>query len=296
MLSKRSLDKDCFYNDVVGDALPFAQEIALVHNQAFFDLFAAASESITSQLGIAMQSSASFFNCAAREIPLTLLNRSVNLGIKVEVTEALIAQIAGWMHKHAHPQWAFTLSSAIRPKHIAGLLEKNGFYPRKGGMAHFWREAVPLATSPSSGIQIIAATTPEHRQVYKQLFNECLSTTPYMEEWFSALVGRDNWHCYIAYFEGVAAGLGSFMINNGVAWLGVGATQPSYRGKGIQQALLARRINDACLHGVHGLTVGCSYSEEDEQPYSASGRNILRAGFQLSYVSQDYMLTSDGSD
>lgn len=293
MPSKKSLDKAYFYNDVVGDALPFAQEIAIVHNQAFFDLFSAASERIKSQLGISMQSCASFFNCAAREIPLTLLNRSVNLGIKVEVTEALISQVADWMHKHAHPQWAFTLSSAIRPKNISELLEKNGFYPSKGGMAHFWREAAPTALLPSSGIQIIAATTPEHRQVYKQLFNECLSIIPGMEEWFSTLVGRDNWHCYIAYFEGVAAGLGSFMINNGVAWLGIGATHPSYRGRGIQQAMLARRINDACQHKVHGLTVGCSFSDGDEQPFSASGRNILRAGFKLSYVSQNYLPTAE---
>ncbi len=91
------------------------------------------------------------------------------------------------------------------------------------------------------------------------------------------LHGRPGWRFYVALWEGRPAGVGVSYAGKGAASLTFAATLPEWRGRGIQSALLRRRIEDAFAEGC-GLVVGqCAFR-------SQSHRNMERAGMRIGYV------------
>jgi GNAT superfamily N-acetyltransferase len=55
------------------------------------------------------------------------------------------------------------------------------------------------------------------------------------------------------------------------------AVQPKYRGQGIQQRLIAKRL-------LLGLEHGCDIAVVSTQPGTVSQRNMQRWGFQILYA------------
>jgi len=91
------------------------------------------------------------------------------------------------------------------------------------------------------------------------------------------LYGRPGWKFYLALWEGQPAAVGVAHIRKEAASLTFAATLPEYRNKGIQTALLHRRIEEAKEAGCE-LAVGqCAY-------LSASHRNMARVGMEIGYV------------
>lgn len=82
---------------------------------------------------------------------------------------------------------------------------------------------------------------------------------------------------YLARLDGVPAGGGSWRPAGRVAQMGGAATLVQHRRRGVQTALLARRLEDAAAAG-HGVAVVTT------QPGSRSQQNVQRAGFELLYV------------
>ncbi|HSI01097.1 MAG TPA: N-acetyltransferase, partial [Reyranella sp.] len=77
-------------------------------------------------------------------------------------------------------------------------------------------------------------------------------------------------------------------VDNGAAWLGIGAVQAAARRQGGQGALLARRIND-------GLEMGARwFATETGKPLPGephpSFSNIRRAGFAIVYERANWTL------
>ena len=61
---------------------------------------------------------------------------------------------------------------------------------------------------------------------------------------------------------------------------------PSHRGRGIQQALIARRIRDAAEAGCDWVTSTADEDTPDEPGYSI--RNLRAGGFALLHYTQGY--------
>jgi hypothetical protein len=94
-----------------------------------------------------------------------------------------------------------------------------------------------------------------------------------------ALVGRPWWRAYGA-FDGDALVAGGVMRCDGrVAWLGLGATLPSHRGRGAQGALMSRRITDAIAQGASTIATEAGTPIDGEK--NASYDNMRRCGFEL---------------
>jgi len=81
---------------------------------------------------------------------------------------------------------------------------------------------------------------------------------------------------------------GALFIDKGLAWLGLGATLASHRGRGAQNAILARRITDALAAGVRGLVTETGLPAPGEEAAHPSFRNIRRAGFEIAYARANY--------
>lgn len=82
---------------------------------------------------------------------------------------------------------------------------------------------------------------------------------------------------YVSRIDGDIAGGASLRIFDGVAQLCGSATLPNHRRRGVQTALLARRLRDA-------FAAGCDVAVITTQPGSKSQQNAQRRGFTLLYA------------
>ena len=92
---------------------------------------------------------------------------------------------------------------------------------------------------------------------------------------------------YVGRCDGVIAGGASLMITGGIAQFTGAATAPAYRRRGIQNALLARRLTDAA-------EAGCDIAVITTAPGSKSQENAQRRGFQLLYTRAMLIKPVDG--
>ena len=102
----------------------------------------------------------------------------------------------------------------------------------------------------------------------------------------AALVGRDGWHCFVAYEDDRPVGAGALFESGDAGWLGAAATVPSHRGRGAQSAILAARVDRAGERGLRVLITETGVPR-DGRP-GASYRNIVNSGFEPTYVRPNY--------
>jgi GNAT superfamily N-acetyltransferase len=82
---------------------------------------------------------------------------------------------------------------------------------------------------------------------------------------------------YLARVDGVAAGEAALNIDDHLAQLAGSGTAPPFRGRGVQKALVQRRLRDA-------RDAGCDLAVVVTAPGSRSQANVMRRGFELLYA------------
>jgi ribosomal protein S18 acetylase RimI-like enzyme len=87
----------------------------------------------------------------------------------------------------------------------------------------------------------------------------------------------DGFRPYSAWLDGQLAGVGTLRIDDGVAQMCGASTLPRFRRRGVQAALLRRRLADSAL-------LGCDIAVVTTQPGSTSQENAHRQGFALLYA------------
>ena len=91
------------------------------------------------------------------------------------------------------------------------------------------------------------------------------------------LYDSDNWFFYVANIENEPAGIGVLFINDGIASLAVAATVPHLRNKGVQNALLLKRINQA-------ENLACNLIVGQAKFGSISQNNMEKVGLKIAYT------------
>ena len=71
-------------------------------------------------------------------------------------------------------------------------------------------------------------------------------------------------------------GCGSVIPESGIGWIGGATTVPAYRRRGVQGALVRRRMTAA-------YESGCDLAVVTAVPSGDSARNVARLGFTLAY-------------
>jgi GNAT superfamily N-acetyltransferase len=102
---------------------------------------------------------------------------------------------------------------------------------------------------------------------------------PVAEEVFGAFASLPGDLSFLARIEDmVVGGCGGRIIPEArIAALFGTATLPAFRNRGVQSALIERRLHEAAL-------AGCEYAVVSTQPASGSQRNMERRGFRLAYT------------
>lgn len=115
-------------------------------------------------------------------------------------------------------------------------------------------------------------------------------TDPTWVRWLTdsmwATFGRPDWFTYVAYCDGEPAGFAQLHLADGVGSLALAGTLPAFRGRGVQTALIHRRIADAAA-------AGCDLIAGQTGNGTGSQRNMERAGLRLAYTKAEFYQRPD---
>jgi len=98
-----------------------------------------------------------------------------------------------------------------------------------------------------------------------------------LTEVFEEMTGVPGFIRYVARIEGDAVGEAAMRIDGDLAQLAGAGTLPRARGRGVQKALLQRRLADAAA-------AGCTLAVVTTAPGTRSQNNAMRRSFELLYT------------
>jgi GNAT superfamily N-acetyltransferase len=98
-----------------------------------------------------------------------------------------------------------------------------------------------------------------------------------IEEILTDMATAPGFQRYLAWIDGRPVGEANLRIDGRLAQVAGAGTLPAYRGRGVQKALLHRRLVDA-------RAAGCELAVVTTAPGTRSQANVMRRGFSLLYA------------
>ena len=270
---------------------PDLKAIELVERDAWLDFYAAAPATYAASMSIQSKQFDGYAVLAHKGIPMPEFNRAIGLGIDHPMTASALDKAIGWLDANADPAWAIQLPPSERTAEIELALEKRGLKPRGNGWAKFEYTPVAASTPPSRSNlnvrQVEASAAGHFGSVIADSFGFPQSSAP----WFSALVGRPKWQCYLVYDGSSLAAGAALYLDGGWAWMGMDTTLAAYRDRGAQAALINRRVIDGIRQGVKCFTAETGQPSPNGTQANHSHNNYARANFRKAYVRPNYRRT-----
>ena len=138
----------------------------------------------------------------------------------------------------------------------------------------------PLPVSHQGGLRV-RRLEPGQESTWAETAARGWSETPeasaFIREFGSVSAGAKGMVCFVADWNGQPIAAAAIAIHDGVALLAGASTDPAFRGRGAQSALLATRLN-------HAVAAKCDLAMMGALPGSASQRNGERQGFRIAYT------------
>ncbi len=249
--------------------------LELVEARAFADLYRSAPKA----LGFSCVESDERVAFFAPAVDILILNRVIELKTSTgEALEPIVARFRELGLKGFGVQLMPDLESAPMLATLERLhLRKRDAWTRFSRNA----DAAPEVTSDFVVEQIGPVGFVEFGRVACEGLGMPVARTPFI----ASTVGEPNWLHYLVYDGHTAVATAAMFIHERIGWLGLAATLPSHRGRGIQNLLLSRRIAD-------GIQAGCTGFTAETAPSGASARNMVPTGFAKVCDRPNYMANS----
>lgn len=261
-----------------------ARLVEFTEAYAWEDIFLSAPGHYRQELGLHIDRLGSGIVLSLPGVEDPFFNRVIGLGLQEPIVESMLDELLAFIHGVGSKFFMVNLSPYVQPQEIHHWLERRGFWPLDYHAKLFrGTNQAPVANSDFR----IEVTGIDFSEAFAYVACQAFGESEIMHNWLAASVGRPGWRHYVAWDDDRPIATGSMFIHGSYCWFGHGSTLPSYRRRGTQSALLARRLNDA-------LDLGCEWFVTETNPDlpqapNSSYRNILRAGFQLAYFRQNYI-------
>jgi GNAT superfamily N-acetyltransferase len=262
-----------------------AEQIELAVMQ---DLFAHVEPARAEKLGIHAESFGGAVAFSALACESILFNRVLGFGLFSSATQSELDAIAAHYAKRNVSNYLVHVHPDAQPPELLTWLAERGYVPFRRAWAKFVREAEPVAM-PESTLRTERIDS-DHGEAFVKIVTEAYALKPEAKTLLNLLPRRPGFSAYTCFVEDEPAAVAAMYTRDDVAWFGFAATRRPFRGRGAQQSLLRRRIEDA-------LAAGCTrfYAETGEpadgEPQH-SYHNIQRAGFRRIYVRDNYILSN----
>ena len=234
-------------------------------------------------LGLHLFKVADALLAAAENDPSILLNRSVGLGTLMPVEPGYLKEIADKYREAGISSYFLHLYEKDLPTDALAALSDVGLKKTRGWMK-FQRDMSPPIDSPTTlEIELIGSDrATDFGRIVCKAFGMTESAIPLL----AGLADDPCWYLFVSYEGDAAAGAGALFVSGDKAWLEWGATNPEFRRRGSQAAIMAARIAKA-------RELGCSHiftetGEAVEGDAQHSYKNILKHGFVELRLRENY--------
>jgi len=265
-----------------------AEQIEL---DAMRDMFEAPETEVAGSLGLMAGWIGGAWAFGAAAIPDLIFNRVMGLGVNAPAQQGDLERLEAGYGAAGIERYLVHVAPEVRPPELTGWLEQAGYQPFRRAWAKFSRKAQWL-DPPGGGDASLAAVEigPERAADFARIVTEVFGLPEPASSLIAALPGRSSWICYLVTDGGRPIASAAMFARGREAWLGLGATLASARGRGAQTLLLARRVSDAARLGA--TDVFTETGEEVEGEPQPSYRNILKVGFKRLYTRDNWLSPS----
>lgn len=247
-------------------------------------LHAEASDALRDRLGLRLKRiDGTMVSIAARD-PSILLNRTMGLGLTRRATADGIERIRATYHDHGVERFYIGLHPESQPDRIEHYLAQAGLEADRGWMK-FERGPDPAPT-PESSLEVREIGS-DHVDDFGRIAASGFGLTPEAAALFRGLHDHPGVRMYMTFDGDSPAGTGLVYLDGEHAWFDWAATDPEFRKRGSQRALLARRIEDAIDAGCTRLMTATGEAVPDDPQHSY--HNIKWAGFEPKYVREHWV-------
>ena len=252
---------------------------------AWGDMFTATAEQRGNPVGAHVETPGDGVAFTLTAADIFLCNRVLGMGVARRAIESDVEAAVAFFDRHERAVSAAPLSPFATPPDLRVWFETRGYAPSRNWVK-MWHPLRDLPSAPTDlRIEIVG---PEWAEDFARIsVIEAYEMPPEIGPSASATMGRSGWRHYLGFDGDTPVSSGAMRIQDGVAWLGFGATTEGYRRRGGQSAMFARRLSDARDAGCR-LAMTETGEETPENP-NPSYHNMLRAGFELAYLRRNWV-------
>jgi hypothetical protein len=198
-------------------------------------------------------------------------------GVDAQAPDTL-ARVVDFFNAHGVPARVRIVPGALTPE-LADVLGRLGL--RHVGFHTMLWGPLPLAVEPPTGVDIRVVSSPAEMDAHIDIQLSVYGVPPDVIDrlrplrrtWFGSS-GRRH---YLIYVDGRPAAQACLSWRDDIAYLESAGTLNAYRNRGLQQALIRRRILDAAALGCRVIIGGADFE-------SQSRTNQLACGLSVAYL------------
>lgn len=214
--------------------------------------------------------------CAgASRDPSILLNRELGLGVQRPPSQQDIVEIAKiYADRDVQRFFLHIYPDSVPEDDGAAWKAAAGLESTRGWMKFLRPPDPPVVRTTELRVERVGPDRAHHfGQIVAKAFGMTEAAGPLL-----AGLGEDpRWHLFVSYDGDAPAGAGGLMIEDGVGWLEWGATDPAFRRRGSQGAIMMARVQAAIDAGCDLLCTETGEAVPGDPQHSYT--NIERAGF-----------------
>jgi GNAT superfamily N-acetyltransferase len=236
--------------------------------------------------GLAMMERYGAVATAASRIDVLAVNRVVGLGVNAPATEDDLDAFIDFFRSHSVPRFFVQVCPDAQPAELPDMLRAKGLR-HYNNWAKLYRSIPEEPVAEADCNLRIEKIGEEHADAFARLISAAFNFPDAAGAWVASLVNKPEWHHYMAFDGTTPVATAAIAIADNICWLGFAATDPAYRRRGAQSALITRRINDARELGCRWLTV--ETAEDTPERPNPSYHNVLRMGFVHAYLRLNWL-------
>lgn len=255
-----------------------AREIELHEAKAWSACVLAAAEAEGNPLEASVDHTPGIAVPALGAINAGLFNRVIGLGLGAPADDALIDAVLASYAERGQTDIVLEATPHSEPADLRERLAAHGLVDSGHRQAKAWQTP---ARYEGPGMDAVVPLGPDDADEFAQVNMLAWQVPAFLAVWFGATLFADDFRHF-----GVRAGdrivsTGAMYVSDGIAWLGFGATLPEHRGRGLQTAILARRVHEAAVLGCH--LVHSETAAHTSTRHNPSLANMLAVGFRHAY-------------